>query len=68
MKENIKGFWNLLCLIVSCLVCIAGFSEIIHLLAIKEYLLSVFIIMLVVFFFCLGVDSYGIIKNQIKNQ
>lgn len=66
MKENIKGFWNLILLIVSCNVFIGGIKEILHQLVAKEYLLAAHIFLLTAYFFCIGVDSFGDIKKQIK--
>lgn len=66
MKENIKGFWNLLWLIVSCQICIAIPGEILSLLVKEEYLLSILILALGTWAFCIGVDTYGEIKTQFK--
>lgn len=66
MKENIKGFWNLILLIVSCNMFIGGAQETVHQLAIENYLLAFGIFLLTGYFFALGVDSFGYINNQIK--
>lgn len=67
MKENLEGFCSLLCLIVSCEMCIAGIQETVHLLAIKEYLGSGLMAIITGLFFWLGAVKYGAIRNQIKH-
>lgn len=68
LKENTKGFWNLLLLIVSCVICISAPQEIIHLFAIKEYWLGLFILVMTICFFNIGVSAYTIVKEQIKSS
>lgn len=66
MKENIKGFWNLIVLILSCNMCFAGVQEIPHQLVLKNYTLALGILLLTIYFIATGVDSYGCIKEQLK--
>nr|WP_312985976.1 hypothetical protein [Clostridioides sp.] len=68
MKENLEGFCSLLCLIVSCEMCIAGIQETVHLLAIKEYLGSGLIAIITGLFFWLGTVKYGAIRNHIQKE
>jgi len=68
MKENLEGFCSLLCLIVSCEICIGGIQETVHLLAIKEYLGSGLIAILTGLFFWLGVANYGTIRSHMQKE
>jgi len=68
MKENLEGFCSLLCLIVSCEMCIAGIQETVHLLAIKEYLGSGLMAIITGLFFWIGIVKYGTIRNHIQKE
>lgn len=66
MKENMKGFTNLIWLAISCFACTIIPSEVIHLLAIKEYGIGLFILIVGIGFFFAGSSTYGYILNDIR--
>jgi hypothetical protein len=66
MAKNIEGFLHLLLIISTSKICIDAPKEVIHLLAINEYGLGLFILAMAIISFIIGANSYGYIKNQIK--
>lgn len=61
MRENLKGFINLIVLIISCCTCIALPLEITHQLVLENYLLSAILSLLLIWVGAFGADAYGVI-------
>ncbi|WP_270659176.1 hypothetical protein [Paraclostridium bifermentans] len=68
MRENLKGFINLIVLIMSCCACIALPLEITHQLVLENYLLSANLLLLLIWVVSFGADAYGVILKQIKKH
>ncbi len=68
MKENIKGFWRLICLMCIYELFIAGIKDLVHCLAMKAYLESGIAAILTGLFFWLGVANYGALRNHMQKE